>query len=378
MKVIITGVLGQTGSYMADYLLNKFEDVKIYGMIRHYTKPNLENVKDAINDPRFKIVFGDLTDAESINSLIKEIQPDYFFNFAANSFVKVSWDAPEHVFDVNTLGVLRCLEAIKNHCSTCRAYYSGSSEEWGNVDYYPQDEKHPLKPRSPYGASKAAARHLVKVYRESYGLYAIQGFLLNHESPRRAECFLTKKVTENAKRIRKELNHYFSTKKVENHPQPLEVGNILAKRDWSHALDFCDGIWRMMNQEVYRKDVNLINYWNSENPDTEEDLTLEFTKFLSRRINEYVLASGESHSVKEFIELSFRKLDMIGIWKVTKTGLEFGFEDNFNWITLVRINKDFFRPAEVDILEGDSSKARNELGWIPKYDFISLVDEMVK
>lgn len=391
MKILITGVLGQTGSYMVDYLLNKFKDakdLKIYGMIRHYTKPNLSNLKDAVNDKRFKIVFGDLTDAESINKLVKEIQPDYFFNFAANSFVKVSWDAPEHVFDVNTLGVLRCLESIKNYCPTCRFINAGSTEEFGNVDYIPQDEKHPLKPRSPYGASKASARHLVKVYRESYGLYALQYWCANHESPRRANCFLTKKVTENAQRIREEVLTWLNTKNKEFLPKPLYVGNIHSKRDWSHALDFCDGIWRMANQEVYRKDRDLVEEWNNDpnikklldNSSEYPDLRKEFTRFLSKNINEYLFCSGEDHSVKEFIEKSFRKLDIIGIWKKFqyKDFESFGFEDNKTWVSLVEISRDFFRPAEVDVLLGDYSKANNELGWKPKISFDELINEMIR
>jgi len=374
MKVLITGVLGQTGSYMVDYLLDKYKDISIFGMIRHYTKPDLTNIKDQINDKRFKVVFGDLTDEESINSLVREIQPDYFLNFAANSFVQVSWEAPKHVFDINTIGVLRCLEAIKNYCPTCRFYSSGSSEEFGDVDYMPQDENHPLKPRSPYGASKASARHLVKVYRESYGLYAIQGFLFNHESPRRAECFLTKKVISNIKRIKAELEN--------GYPTPMEVGNIYAKRDWSHAIDFCDGIWRMMNQDIYRKDLDIIREWNDYVEKTrlnsEEDLTREYIKFLSKSVKEYILSSGETYEVKEFIEKSFYLSGVYGIWINSGLSEVFGYYhyNNKEWITLVKINKKYFRPAEVNVLIGDSSKAKIELGWKPKYNLELLIKDM--
>ena len=175
-KVLITGILGQDGSNMAEYLLNNTDNL-IYGMQRRSGTPNLDNIKSFIAHDRFSLVDGDLTDSASISDLVMRIQPDYLINFGANSFVGVSWDTPLSVFDINACGVIRCLEAIRKHKPDCRFYSAGSSEELGDVDYSPQDIKHPIKPRSPYGASKAAARHLVKVYRESFGIYAVHSIL---------------------------------------------------------------------------------------------------------------------------------------------------------------------------------------------------------
>ena len=194
-KVLITGILGQDGANMAKYLLDT-EDVLIYGMMRRTSNVNETNILEFKDDERFSLVYGDLTDDVSINKLVKEIEPDYLINFGANSFVGCSWDMPLQVFDVNTLGVIRCLEAIRKFKPECRFYSAGSSEELGDVDYSPQDIKHPIKPRSPYGASKAAARHIVKVYRESYDLFAIHSILFNHEGLKRGEEFVTRKITK--------------------------------------------------------------------------------------------------------------------------------------------------------------------------------------
>lgn len=263
-KVLITGVTGQDGSYMADFLLES-TDHEIYGMVRRTSTKNYKNIEHLLSNPRFKIVTGDLSDSQSIDNLVRDINPDYFINLAAQSFVGASWQIPEQTFDIDAIGVIRCLEAVRKHAPNCRFYNAGSSEELGNVDYSPQDEKHPLKPRSPYGAAKAAARHIVKVYRESYNLYAIQGLLYNHESPRRGEEFVTRKITKNVARIKKAIENN------ENF-EPLQLGNLDAKRDWSHAKDFVKGIWLMLNQEQPK---------------------------------EYILSSGETHTVREFVEKSF-------------------------------------------------------------------------
>jgi GDPmannose 4,6-dehydratase len=194
-KVLITGILGQDGANMAEHLLGSTEN-EVYGMQRRSGTPNYDNIKDFRNHERFTLVDGELTDSASINDLVIKIKPDYFINFGANSYVGVSWDTPLSVFDINTSGVIRCLEAIRRHSPACRFYSAGSSEEFGDVDYSPQDIEHPIKPRSPYGASKAAARHLVKVYRESYDLYAVHSILFNHEGPRRGAEFVTRKITK--------------------------------------------------------------------------------------------------------------------------------------------------------------------------------------
>jgi GDPmannose 4,6-dehydratase len=337
-KIIITGVTGQDGSYMADHLLESTE-YEIYGMVRRASTNNYHNIKHLLNNPRFKLVTGDLTDSQSIDNIVRDIQPDYFINLAAQSFVGASWQIPEQTFDIDAIGVIRCLEAIRKHSPQCKFYNAGSSEELGNVDYSPQDENHPLKPRSPYGAAKAAARHIVKVYRESYKLFAIQGLLYNHESPRRGEEFVTRKITKEIARIKKALDGGYEF-------EPLELGNIYAKRDWSHAKDFVHGIWLMLNQEEPK---------------------------------EYILASGETHTVKEFVEKAFNYAGIDGYWghsSSDRSELNEEFYSKNNQI-LVKINPVFYRPAEVDLLLGDSSKARKHLLWSPKISFNDLVKEMV-
>jgi GDPmannose 4,6-dehydratase len=340
-KVLITGVTGQDGSYMAEYLLG-FTEYEIYGMIRRSSTNNYKNIEHLINKSRFKIVLGDLSDSQSIENLVREIQPDYFINLAAQSFVAASWEIPEQTFEVDAIGVIRCLESIRKHAPKCRFYNAGSSEELGNVDYSPQNEKHPLKPRSPYGAAKAAARHIVKVYRESYNLYAIQGLLYNHESPRRGEEFVTKKITKNVARIKKAINN--------NHDfEPLELGNIDTKRDWSHAKDFVNGIWLMLNQ---------------------------------KEPAEFILSSDSTHTVREFIEKSFLVADIKGYWSFNGAIGDYALpkDEVFRKDTgeiLMRINPIFYRPAEVDLLWGDSTEARLKLNWKPKISFNDLVEEMV-
>ena len=341
-KVLITGVTGQDGSYMADLLLEE-TDYEIYGMVRRTSTKNYKNIEHLLSTPRFKIVTGDLSDSQSIDNLIREIEPDYFINLAAQSFVGASWQIPEQTFDIDAIGVIRCLEGIRKHVPNCRFYNAGSSEELGNVDYSPQDENHPLKPRSPYGAAKAAARHIVKVYRESYNLFAIQGLLYNHESERRGEEFVTRKITKNIARIKKAIN---KDEKFE----PLELGNIDTKRDWSHAKDFVRGIWLMLNQSEPK---------------------------------EYILSSGEAHTVREFIEKAFKIAGIYGEWVGKDTAEKYILKKTLNSIyydnqILVKINPEFYRPAEVDLLLGDSSKARKELNWKLDISFDSLVKIMVE
>jgi len=333
-SVIVTGILGQDGANMAEYLLSLNEDIKVYGMMRRSSNANFDNIKDFKDHADFSLCCGDLTDEVSINKLISEIQPDYFINFGANSFVGCSWDMPLQVFDVNTLGVIRCLEAIRKFKPDCRFYSAGSSEEFGDVDYTPQDISHPIKPRSPYGASKAAARHLVKVYRESYDLFAIHSILFNHEGLRRGEEFVTRKITKGVARIAKRLN------KGEDFI-PLELGNMEAKRDWSDSEDFVKAVWVMLNQPIPK---------------------------------EYVLSSNETHTVKEFVELAFAEADIEGKWEGEGVNEKFVSEDG----VLVQVNKDFYRPAEVSLLYGDSNPIREELGWSPEISFKELVSRMVR
>ena len=334
-KVIITGILGQDGANMAEYLLS-LEDIYVYGMMRRSGSPNYSNIKDFSENDKFKLVDGDLSDEVSINKLVSEIQPDYFINFGANSFVGCSWDMPLQVFNVNTLGIIRCLEAIREFKPDCRFYSAGSSEEFGDVDYSPQDINHPVKPRSPYGASKAAARHLVKVYRESYNLFAIHSILFNHEGIKRGEEFVTRKITKGVARILRLINQ---GKEFD----PVSLGNVYSKRDWSDSEDFVKGVWLMLNQD---------------------------------KPKEYVLSSNETHSIKEFIELSFGAAGIEGEW--SGEGLEEKYLSTEDGAVLVQINKDFYRPAEIELLYGDSTPARTELGWSPEYSFKDLVTRMTE
>jgi len=339
-KVIITGVTGQDGSHMVDYLLAN-TDIDIIAGVRRLSVKNHENIKHLVNNDRFKLIDLDITDQSNVDRVISDEKPDYFINFAANSFVGVSWDMPENHMNTNCMAVLYQLEAIRKHCPECRYYNAGSSEEFGDVAFSPQDETHPLRPRSPYGASKASARHLVKVWRESYNLYAVQGWLFNHEGTRRGEEFLTRKVTKGVANIIKEIRE---GKEI----TPLQLGNLDAKRDWSDAEDFVDGIWKMLNQQA----------------NSHEDLS------------EYVLASGETYSIRDFVEAAF---GFAGFgaeecrWEGQGLDQKYIHGDQ----VLVTINPKYYRPAEVSLLLGDPTRAEEELKWVRKTDFYGLVIKML-
>jgi GDPmannose 4,6-dehydratase len=342
-KILITGILGQDGANMAEYLLAN-TNAQIFGMMRRTSNPNFVNCVNFINNPRFKFVYGDLSDSISIDSLVNDIKPDYFINFGAQSFVGCSWEIPLQTFDINATGVARCLEAIRRFKSNCRFYSAGSSEEFGDVQYSPQDIHHPVRPRSPYGASKAAARHLVKVYRESYNLYAVHGILFNHEGIKRGEEFVTRKISKGVARI------YHAIKNKQPFA-PIELGSLDAKRDWSDSEDFVDGVWKMLNQE---------------------------------KPKDYVLSSNETHTIREFVNKAFATAGFYGVWHGNGTGEEFSAanylmeEHQICSSVLVKINPKFYRPAEVELLLGDSNPAREELGWKPKISFDNLVERMVK
>jgi GDPmannose 4,6-dehydratase len=343
MKVLVTGILGQDGANMIEYLLDH-TNAKIFGMIRRTSNPNFINCKRFISDPRFQLVYGDLSDSVSIDNLVRDIQPDYFINFAAQSFVGCSWDIPLQTFDANATGVARCLEAVRRFKPTCRFYSAGSSEEFGDVICSPQDINHPIRPRSPYGASKAAAHHLVKVYRESYNLYAVHGILFNHEGTKRGEEFVTRKISKGVARIHNAIKN----KQIF---EPINLGNLDSKRDWSDSEDFIDGVWKMLNQ---------------------------------KQPKDYVLSSNETHSIREFIEKAFDCAHIEGYWH--GEGIEEKYYINDRYVEdkqvesscLVKINPKFYRPAEVDLLWGDSNPARKELGWEPKISFDKLVEKMVR
>ena len=339
--IVITGVTGQDGSHMVDFLL-KNTDYLIFGGVRRLSVYNHENIRHIKSD-RFHLINFDLTDSHAIARTVEKLKPDYFINFAAQSFVASSWDFARQTWATNSTAVLDILEAIRLYKPSCRLYQAGSSEEFGNVQYTPQDENHPLKPRSPYGASKAASRQLVKVYRESYNIYAIQGWLFNHEGTRRGEEFVTRKITKNVARI-------YHALKNNKEFQPLELGNIEAKRDWSDAEDFVEGVWMMLNQDKYNPNYDGIP-------------------------KEYIFSSNETHTIKEFAEKAFKFAGIDGEWIGKDEHAVFVNKDKK---ILIQINPKFYRPAEVDILLGDSNKARQELNWKPKISFDKLIEKMVE
>jgi GDPmannose 4,6-dehydratase len=332
--IIITGITGQDGSLMADYILRN-TDLFVYGAHRRLSVPNHKNIEHLKGHPRFSTIDLDITDPENINQVVRQIKPDYFVNFAANSFVGNSWKMPVNHMQTNCMGVLFCLEAIRNFSPETRFYNAGSSEQFGDVIYSPQDINHPFRPRSPYGAAKCAAHHLVKVYRDSYNIYAVQGILFNHEGVRRGEEFVTRKITKNVARIK-------NSKREGKAFLPMELGNLDAKRDWSDAEDFVHGVWLMLNQNSPK---------------------------------DYVLSANETHSVREFVELAFKAALIEGEW--SGNGIEEVFIDKETKQKLVTINPAFYRPAEVDLLWGDSGPARQELNWTPKTSFEQLVEKMV-
>lgn len=331
-KIIVTGVTGQDGSHMADYLL-KNTDHYIYGTVRRLSVKNHENILHLENEPRFELINMDLNDAHSMRDVIIDLQPDYFINFAAQSFVAGSWDYPIQTWETDSNAVLHILESIRRFAPHCRFYNAGSSEEFGDVEYSPQDEKHPLNPQSPYGAAKCAARHIVRVYRESYDLYAIQGWLFNHEGSRRGLDFVTRKISNTVAKIKLALESNTET-------PILKLGNLEAKRDWSDAEDFMEGVWLMLNQDKPKN---------------------------------YVLGSGQMHTVREFLDEAL-KCALIDFKKT-------GSEDNEKYYTLdgqliFEVDPKFYRPAEVYELCGDCSLAEKEIGWKRKTNFKKLVEKM--
>lgn len=338
-KVIITGVTGQDGSHMADYLLKK-TDYKLYGAVRRLSVKNHENIDHLENRERFSLVNMDLTDAHSIRDVIMDIKPDYFINFAAQSFVAGSWDYPIQTWETDANSILHILESLRRFSPNCRFYNAGSSEEFGDVIYSPQDENHPLRPQSPYGASKCAARHIVRVYSESYGLYAVQGWLFNHEGTRRGLDFVTRKISHSIAKLKStmELNSHLNSGFF---PLPvLKLGNLEAKRDWSDSEDFMPGVWLMLNQDKPKN---------------------------------YVLASGEMHSIRDFLDETLKCAEIE--FESEGSGIEEKYVTKSGDV-IVEIDPKFYRPAEVYKLCGNDSLARKEIGWKTKTDFKTLVKKM--
>jgi GDPmannose 4,6-dehydratase len=316
-KALITGITGQDGSYLTELLLGKGYDV--YGIIRRASTFNTERIDHLYQDPhiqgtRLHLVYGDLNDASSLNKILRDVQPDEIYNLGAQSHVRVSFDIPEYTAEVGALGTLRILEAIRETgLQKTRFYQASSSELYGKVQEVPQRESTPFYPRSPYAAAKLYSYWITVNYRESYDLFACNGILFNHESPRRGETFVTRKITRAAAAIKLGLQ------------SKLYLGNLEAKRDWGFAGDYVEAMWMMLQQE---------------------------------QPEDFVIATGETHSVREFLDEAFGYLDL-------------------DWHDYVEIDPRYFRPAEVDLLIGDSTKARERLGWKPRVSFPELVRMMV-
>ncbi len=315
-RALITGITGQDGSYLAELLLEK--GYEVHGIVRRSSSFNTERLDHLYRDPheqnvRLRLHYGDLNDASSLQAIAAEVKPDEVYNLGAQSHVRVSFDIPEYTGEVTALGAVRMLEAIRRLDNGCKFYQASSSELYGKVVETPQKETTPFHPRSPYAAAKAYAFYMTQNYREAYGMYACNGLLFNHESERRGETFVSRKITRAVGRIKHGLQ------------RELYLGNLDAKRDWGHAADYVDAMWRMLQQDK---------------PD------------------DYVIGTGETHSVREFLDLAFGRVGL-------------------DWHEHVKIDERYFRPAEVDLLLSDPSKARRELGWSPKITFPQLVERMV-
>ena len=315
-KALITGITGQDGSYLAEFLLKK--NYEVYGLVRRSSSFNTKRIDHIYQDPheedlRVKLVYGDLNDASSLNQTIKTIEPDEVYNLGAQSHVRVSFDVPEYTAETVAVGTTRLLEAIRDSGIQTKFYQASSSEMFGNTVSWPQNEETPFYPRSPYAVAKVYAYWMTINYREAYNMFACNGILFNHESPRRGETFVTRKITMALARIKQNVQN------------KLFLGNLDAKRDWGFAGDYVEAMWLMLQQ------------------DQPED---------------YVVATGEAHSVKEFLSEAF---GYVGL----------------DWEKYVEIDERYFRPTEVDYLLGDSSKVRKQLNWKPKTTFKQLVHMMV-
>jgi len=335
-RALITGVTGQDGAYLAEFLLNK--GYEVHGIKRRASSFNTDRIDHLYQDPhepnvRFFLHYGDLTDSTNLIRILQEVQPDEIYNLAAQSHVRVSFETPEYTANADALGTLRLLEAIRilNLREKTRFYQASTSELYGNASQAPQSETTPFHPRSPYAAAKLYAYWITVNYREAYGIFACNGILFNHESPLRGETFVTRKITRAAARIKLGLQ------------DKLFLGNLNAKRDWGFAGDYVEAMWLMLQQDK---------------PD------------------DFVIATGETHSVRTFAELAFAELGMELEW--TGSGLHEKGIDKATGRVLIEIDPRYFRPTEVDLLQGDPSKAKRVLGWEPKVKFHELVKMMVQ
>jgi len=329
-KAFITGITGQDGSYLAELLLEK--QYEVHAILRRSSVFTTQRIGRIFEHKNLFTYHGDLTDSSNIHRLLMKIKPDEIYNLGAQSHVAVSFDVPEYTADVVGLGALRILDAVRDLGPGCKYYQASTSELFGGIPgTEPQNEKTPFYPKSPYGAAKLYAYWATVNYRESYNIYACNGILFNHESPRRGETFVTKKITKAVARI------YQGKQKV------LKLGNINAKRDWGHAKDFVYAQWLMLQQDQPK---------------------------------DYVIATGESHTVREFVEIAFKEVGIEIIWQ--GSGIhEKGINKNTGSV-LVEIDEKYFRPAEVEVLLGDPSRAERELNWKKKFSFQELVSSMVR
>lgn len=334
-KALITGITGQDGAYLAELLLEK--GYEVHGLKRRSSLFNTDRIdhlyKDLHeNDVRFFLHYGDMTDSTNLIRLVQEIEPDEIYNLAAMSHVHVSFDAPEYTANADAVGPLRLLEAIRilGLKDKTKLYQASTSELYGKVQEVPQKETTPFYPRSPYAVAKLYAYWIVKNYRESYGFFACNGILFNHESPLRGETFVTRKITRAVAKIKLGLQ------------EKLFLGNIDSKRDWGHARDYVEGMWRMLQAET---------------------------------ADDYVLATGETHTVRKFVTLAFSEVGIDIEW--SGEGVDEVGQDRATGKVLVQIDPKYFRPAEVDLLVGDASRAKEELGWKQNYTVEKLVHEMV-
>ena len=329
-KAFITGITGQDGSYLAEFLLQ--EGYEVHAILRRSSVFTTRRIEHLFENKNLHTYHGDLTDSSNLHRLLMQIKPDEIYNLGAQSHVGVSFEVPEYTADVDGLGTIRLLDALRDLGQSCRFYQASTSELYGGIPgTEPQNETTPFYPKSPYGAAKLYAYWATVNYRESYGLYACNGILFNHESPRRGETFVTKKITKAVARIHKGKQDY------------LTLGNMDAKRDWGHAKDYVYAQWLMLQQD---------------NP------------------KDYVIATGETHTVREFVELSFKEIGIKIEWK--GTGIDEKGIDSETGKILVQIDEKYFRPSEVELLWGDPSKAQKDLGWKRKISFQELVSGMVR
>lgn len=328
-KALVTGVTGQDGSYLAELLLSK--GYEVHGIKRRSSSINTERIDHIYDNKNFHLHYGDLTDSTNITSLLAQIKPEEIYNLGAQSHVQVSFEIPEYTGQVDAIGTLRILEAVRmlNLINDTKIYQASTSELYGLVQETPQKETTPFYPRSPYGVAKLYGFWIVKNYRESYGLHASSGILFNHESPRRGETFVTQKIVKGLYAV------------SQGKQKVLTLGNLNAKRDWGHAKDFVDAMWLMLQQ------------------DTPDD---------------YVIATGEQHSIREFVELCAPYFGMKIEW--SGEGLEERGIDTNTGDVVINVSERYFRPAEVETLLGDATKAKNVLGWKPSVSFEELVKDM--